>query len=441
MPGIDSSDVHVEYLPPISLSRQQHPPANLPPLSRRPLRRKSKENLITTASSNDSKLVKLPPYSRAYRGVPLAAGIPIYEVLKKLEIEKLMNREERFILHQILSEPKQRESMMHEIQKLEIGSSQKSTLRRIRGMIRKYQLKEPSDPNVSDKVSDMMMSRGPEQAISGPKAAIAQVVGEAPTYSEITNGILRKCKDRLADFIGQYGHSQANKTQFAIIVGSGSYNPATRMHIRNFFIAKQCIESQSDIFVLGSLLSPAHPHLVRQRFRSFPSEILPAPHRLAIAQLCVKDSMWVNVDPWEITRRRVMDYLSLLEHVANMVAAELSGYKIKILYLCKANMIPNLSARALKQSNFGAVCVCRATEYDQLAVSMRSEWRGVLWLAEDTAILDASMETVSSRKVREVVKKLLPLQHLVGGVVAEYFRVNRIAHKVREIFPFRFLWR
>jgi nicotinic acid mononucleotide adenylyltransferase len=427
MPGIDPSDIRVRYLPPASRDSG----VQLPPISG-PTRRRSKE---LTVAPQEAKPAKLPSYSRAYRGVPLAAGIPIFEVLKRLEIEKILNRDERLILHQMLQEPTNQEAMLSELQKLEIGSRQKEALRRIRMMIKRFrQTKEdPVDNNTGSQINDKaseVMSRGVEDVSYGPKAAIRQVVGNAPIYSEVMNGVLRKCHDRLRDFIAQYGEEQAAKTQFAIIVGSGSYNPATRMHIRNFFIAKQCIESQSDNFVLGSLLSPAHPHLVRQRFRSFIKEILPAPHRLAIAQLCVKNSMWVNVDPWEITRRRVMDYLSLLEHVQLMVNAEFSSYNVKIMYLCKANVIPNISAKAMRQNNYGAVCVCRATEYDQAALSMRNEWRGVLWLAEDTAILDASMETVSSRKVREAIKKNSPLEHLVGGVIAEYFRVNRIPQKV-----------
>ena len=54
----------------------------------------------------------------------------------------------------------------------------------------------------------------------------------------------------------------------------------------------------------GSLLSPAHGATVRERYRTNPSEILPSPHRLAVAQLLVQNSKLLSVDPWEITRRR-----------------------------------------------------------------------------------------------------------------------------------------
>jgi nicotinic acid mononucleotide adenylyltransferase len=380
--------------------------------------------------------------------IPLAGGIPVHEVMKKLELEKLLSREERLALIELLKSSEHKQQVLHEIHQLEVGSRQKSCVKRLRILVNRYRSQKSKRDRINEDDCGLSQRRDShsdgdkggllstregtmEASLPDIKQAIQQVVGNSPVYSDLANtGVLLKCKHRLMDFISQYGLEKAKDTQFAIIVGSGSCNPVTRMHIRKFFIAKQCIESTSDMFVLGSLLSPAHPTLVRQRFRSFPREILPAPHRLAVAQLSVKDSIWVSVDPWEITRRCVMDYLSLLEHVSSMISTEFEGFQIKVLYLFKANMLPNISCRALKEGNYGAACVCRTTEYDQLKNSVRNEWKGILWAAEDNAILDASMDTVSSRKVRAMVKALAPLQHLVGGVVADYFRANRIGYKV-----------
>ena len=45
---------------------------------------------------------------------------------------------------------------------------------------------------------------------------------------------------------------------------------------------------------------------VRERYRTNIGEIIPSPHRLAIAQLMVQESKWLAVDPWMLTRRRAM---------------------------------------------------------------------------------------------------------------------------------------
>ena len=152
-------------------------------------------------------------------------------------------------------------------------------------------------------------------------------------------------------------------------VGGGSFNPLTRMHLRTYFLAKQCLEAKYGYVVLGeyashvfyssiscvwiilatfcvvrsghnsfshgislispwfayfsnnlsntlcsgSLLSPAHGATVRERYRTNPSEILPSPHRLAVAQLLVQNSKLLSVDPWEITRRRYVSVVCCVD--------------------------------------------------------------------------------------------------------------------------------
>jgi hypothetical protein len=192
------------------------------------------------------------------------------------------------------------------------------------------------------------------------------------------------------------------KRRFAVLCGGGSFNPLTRMHLRTYFLAKQCLEARygyvvlgtsalffyfivfcsyanrcliclvfSPIFthslthlffsflhflppsllhflspslplsfhpflpasLLGSLLSPAHGATVRERYRTNPSEIIPSPHRLAVAQLLVQNSKLLSIDPWEITRRRAMDYLSLLEHTQQIITEQFPDTEIKVYIL------------------------------------------------------------------------------------------------------------
>lgn len=257
-------------------------------------------------------------------GIPMAAGIPVSEILRKMEIEKLLTRHERVALVQICRKSQANDPIFAEIQKLELNSMRQSTLNRLKQLVEKKVALRMSMNN--NRVSQR------EQPVPDRQSAIEQIVGDSPIYSDVSSkGIYSKFHQRLNDFISQYSIEKARSTTFVIIVGSGSFNPATRKHIRSFYIAKQCIESGSNMFVLGSLLSPSHHSLVRQKFRTCPGEILPAPHRLAVAQLSVKDSIWVSVDPWEITRRRVMDYLSVLEHTARRALDEFAGFNIKIM--------------------------------------------------------------------------------------------------------------
>lgn len=79
------------------------------------------------------------------------------------------------------------------------------------------------------------------------------------------NNVLAKVETRLKEFYAKYDMSRG-KRRFAVLVGGGSFNPLTRMHLRTYFLAKQCLEAKYGYVVLGSLLSPAHGATVRERY-------------------------------------------------------------------------------------------------------------------------------------------------------------------------------
>ena len=257
-----------------------------------------------------------------------------------------------------------------------------------------------------------------------------------PDYANLRSSshVCIKIARRLKDFLVKYDQKGINTTRrFAVIVGTGSYNPLTRMHIRNFFLAKQYLENNTDMVVLGSLLSPAHSSLVRQRYRACPLENIPAPHRLAIAQLCVQDSKWLSIDPWEITRRRSMDYSSLLDHCNDMLQCNFPNVEIRLMYLCKASNIPLLSPTVLKAGNCGVVSVCRVPESDNIRKSLGRRWNGLAYIAEDDAILDSTMDIVSSKKVRNRLKANENVAHLVGSAISEYMHFHMVAEKMSGV--------
>lgn len=52
---------------------------------------------------------------------------------------------------------------------------------------------------------------------------------------------------------------------------------------------------------------------------------------------------WLVVDPWEVTRRRIMDYMSVLEHAKEVCQETFPGFAggITILYMCQASQVIN----------------------------------------------------------------------------------------------------
>lgn len=72
----------------------------------------------------------------------------------------------------------------------------------------------------------------------------------------------------------------------------------------------------------------------------------------------------------------------------------------------------------------------RPIECERIKSTLTSKWNGTLWVAEDTAMLDTSMDIVTSRDVRQKLKENQPVRHLVGGLIDEYFKKHLIGPKV-----------
>jgi len=215
-----------------------------------------------------------------------------------------------------------------------------------------------------------------------------------------------------------------------ILVGSGAYNPIHKMHLRNFYIARKYLEEHTTYEVLGGLVSPAHATEVRSKYRQRPREIIPPKHRLAMARKAVGDSTWLTVDPWEITRRRVMDYLSVLDHVQTLFDSCFPGLPIKIILLCNPSVLVKLSPDDLRDHNYGCLCICRPQETDQLMDTLGSRWRNVAYVVEDAAILSRELEATGSRRVRETAMAGGKVEAMVGAPVANYIVKEKLGNKM-----------
>jgi len=455
----------------------------------------------------------------------VAAGVPVLELVRKFEEEKILTRDDRIALNNGLNDVERRDGIVKALRDLELGDGSRFAVRRLKALIhqngigemtsRQYKeqqerlksiaiqqkteqqqdeqhmgqlesvvqtnddvtasaasigsLNVPSSlsidtsaplspkrigncgdasilrsPKGSNSPSKQRAARGGDRegddrslassmmSIYDTQSAIEQAVGVSPVYSDPEKfNICGKIARRLRDFLVKMKMAPTQgKRRFAVIVGDGSFNPLTRMHLRAYFVAKQYLEGTAGFIVLGSLLSPSHGMTVRERYRTHPAEIIPAPHRLAIAQLMVQESRWLAVDPWEITRRRPMDYLSLLQHTRETLAEHFPSIDIKVIYMCKANAVPLLSPGSLRQEGFGVVVPCRATEYDQLKASLSAKWNGVIWCVEDTAVLDATMDVVTSRKVRDKIRAYSSVETLVGTAIDQYCRLHNLGAKM-----------
>lgn len=78
-----------------------------------------------------------------------------------------------------------------------------------------------------------------------------------------------------------------------ILVECGSFNPPTYLHLRLFEDARDYLEKEEKIEVLGGFMSPVHPEYLKHDKTS-------GEHRLIMAKLAASQSDWISVDDWEM---------------------------------------------------------------------------------------------------------------------------------------------
>lgn len=145
---------------------------------------------------------------------------------------------------------------------------------------------------------------------------------------------------------------------------------------------------------------------------------------------------------------------------------------MQVIYLSKPNNVPILSPQALKNLGCQVITVGRIAETELLYNSLKTGKMSKHWfsseanffgknrfsrfdtfsvtsllslldkngpgplihIVEDSAILDASLDMITSRKVREKIKSGENIETLVGNKIQEYVNTHKIGSKVIFLF-------
>jgi nicotinic acid mononucleotide adenylyltransferase len=181
-------------------------------------------------------------------------------------------------------------------------------------------------------------------------------------------------------------------------------------------------------------VSPAHPTVVRQKHRFRPREIIPPRHRLAMARVAVGESKWISVDAWAITRKRIVDYMGILEHTRTFLQETFptESQDLLILYMVKSSQILTLNPEYLRAGGFGLITVCRPVEMDRLKLELsQAVFSDIVFIVEDNAVLSTDIERVTSATVRQALMSAQPVRTLVGNGLERYMKEMKVGEKLR----------
>lgn len=197
--------------------------------------------------------------------------------------------------------------------------------------------------------------------------------------------------------------------------------------------ARQFLEAYEHMDVLGGLISPSHSSAVRLKLKRDMRQVIPSMHRIAMGKLAIEGSDWLTVDPWEATRLHMLDYMSLIAHVQQLLATAVPAVAdtVQIYLFCKYTRLVKLSPSGLRKANIQCICVCRPAEVIKIVQQLEPQWRGLVTVVEDTEMLPVEMATISSSRIRRNIINGVDVASAVTAAVNQYARENRLAEKVR----------
>ncbi|XP_004863689.1 nicotinamide/nicotinic acid mononucleotide adenylyltransferase 1 isoform X2 [Heterocephalus glaber] len=239
---------------------------------------------------------------------------------------------------------------------------------------------------------------------------------------------------------------KVEKTE-VVLLACGSFNPITNMHLRLFELAKDYMDGTGKYRVIKGIISPVGDAYKKKG-------LIPAHHRVIMAELATKTSCWVEVDTWESLQKEHHQEKLEAGHYnqqQNSPVQEKPGRKRKwteqrqnstqkkppepnpkgvpkVKLLCGADMLESFGVPSLWKSedvthivaDYGLICVTRAGSNAQKFIYESD----VLWQHQGNIhlVTEWISNDISSTKIRRALRRGQSIRYLVPDLVQDYIQ-------------------
>jgi nicotinic acid mononucleotide adenylyltransferase len=129
--------------------------------------------------------------------------------------------------------------------------------------------------------------------------------------------------------------STTTQNKIAVLLTSGGFCPIHNGHLQMIESARLELERQG-YFVAGAFITPDHDSYV---YKKCADKAIPASRRLLLAEISIKDSDWISVDPWAAKYLdRAINFSDMLRRLEFYLRHNLNSDKdIKLFFVCGAD--------------------------------------------------------------------------------------------------------
>ncbi|CAJ0571247.1 unnamed protein product, partial [Mesorhabditis spiculigera] len=116
-----------------------------------------------------------------------------------------------------------------------------------------------------------------------------------------------------------------------VLLGVGSFNPPTIMHLRMFELARNHLEKVFGCTVVEGIISPVADNYAKKNLAS-------AIHRVEMARLAASTSDWIHADSWESSQKTWTRTLQVLKYHQD-VARERHGAATRLMLVSGGDLV------------------------------------------------------------------------------------------------------
>lgn len=135
----------------------------------------------------------------------------------------------------------------------------------------------------------------------------------------------------LSVVLENWAQHKSSPSKCVVLLTTGSLNPIHKGHVRQMERAKEMLEKQHNLIVLGGFISPSDASWAMGKAHG----CLDNDTKLRLCQLALQGHSWLRVDSWELSQGMI-DSPVVQRHMREVIHKATHGL-VRVLYVCGAD--------------------------------------------------------------------------------------------------------